>query len=96
MPLDMEYKFEFSKPDEGCIVKMENHRQGAKVFDVALSLKAQPINSKTLAVQLIKIPLMSMKVTAGIYWQALKIWLKGVPFLGHAHENNKNLEGKGE
>jgi DUF1365 family protein len=96
MPLDMEYKFEFSPPDEGCIVKMENHRQGNKVFDVSLSLKAQPINSKTLAVQLIKIPLMSVKVTAGIYWQALKIWIKGVPFIGHAHENKTNLDNKSE
>jgi DUF1365 family protein len=96
MPLDMEYKFEFSQPDEDCIVKMENHRKGTKIFDVALSLKAQPINSKALAKQLIKIPLMSVKVTAGIYWQALKIWIKGVPFLGHANENNKKFEGKGE
>ncbi|MGB1290291.1 MAG: DUF1365 domain-containing protein [Porticoccaceae bacterium] len=96
MPLDMEYRFEFSQLDDGCIVKMQNHRQGKKIFDVELNLTAQPINSKTLAAQLIKIPLMSVKVTAGIYWQALKIWIKGVPFLGHANENNKNLEGKGE
>jgi DUF1365 family protein len=35
---------------------------------------------------------MTVKVTAGIYWQAIKIWLKGVPFLGHAHEKTNNKE----
>jgi len=28
--------------------------------------------------------------------QALKIWIKGVPFIGHAHENKTNLDNKSE
>lgn len=89
MPLDMHYQFEFSLPGEQLLVRMENHRQGDKVFDVALSLDAQPINSANLAKQLLKIPLMTAKVTAAIYWQAAKIWYKGVPFLGHAGEKHQ-------
>ena len=92
MPLDMQYGFEFSVPDQNLLVKMHNVRQGERVFDVNLSLDSQPITSASLAKQLLSIPLMTVKVTAGIYWQAIKIWLKGVPFLGHAHEKTNNKE----
>ena len=92
MPLDMQYGFEFSVPSDSLLVKMKNFRQGKKVFDVNLSLDAQPITRASLAKQLLAIPLMSFKVTAGIYWQALRIGLKGVPFLGHAHEKTNNKE----
>lgn len=92
MPLDMQYGFEFSVPSDSLLVKMQNFRQGKRVFDVNLSLDAQPITRASLAKQLLAIPLMSFKVTAGIYWQALRIGLKGVPFLGHAHEKTNNKE----
>ena len=92
MPLDMQYGFEFSIPSKKLLVKMQNFRQGEKVFDVNLSLDSEPISSASLAKQLLSIPLMTVKVTAGIYWQAIKIGLKGVPFLGHAHETTKNKE----
>jgi DUF1365 family protein len=93
MPIDMHYSFEFSPPAQQVMVKMQNYRQGQRVFDVELALQAKPINSATLAKQLFRLPLMTVKVTAAIYWQALKIWLKRVPFLGHGGEtqlhNNK-------
>ncbi len=88
MSLDMDYWFKFSMPAEQLRVAMQNHRQGEKIFDVELSLQAHSINSLNLAKQLLRIPLMTVKVTASIYWQALKIWCKGVPFLGHAGEKH--------
>lgn len=88
MTLDMDYWFKYSLPSEHLQVVMQNRRQGKKLFDVELSLQGHPINSANLAKQLLKIPLMTTKVTAAIYWQALKIWLKGVPFLGHGGEKH--------
>lgn len=88
MTLDMDYWFKFSLPAQHLLVEMQNHRQGKKLFDVELSLQAHSINSSNLAKQLLKIPLMTAKVTASIYWQALRIWCKGVPFLGHGGERH--------
>lgn len=88
MTLDMDYWFKFSLPKDRLLVEMQNHRQGKKLFDVELALQGQPINSSNLARQLFKTPLMTAKVTAAIYWQALKIWSKGVPFLGHGGEKH--------
>jgi DUF1365 family protein len=33
---------------------------------------------------LLKYPVVTLKVIIGIYWQALRLWRKGVPFYGHA------------
>jgi hypothetical protein len=33
---------------------------------------------------LLKYPVVTWKVISGIYWQAFRLWRKGVPFYGHA------------
>jgi len=38
---------------------------------------------------LLRFPLMTMKVIAAIHWQALKLWIKGVPFLEHPGKQNE-------
>lgn len=83
MPMDMHYEFYFSLPAKTLGVQMESYRQGVKVFEVDLALVGDPINSSSLSRQLIRLPLMTAKITAAIYWQALRLFLKRVPFLGH-------------
>ena len=83
MEMDMHYRMLFSHPCERIGIKMENHQRGEKVFDVSLSLRRKPLNSYQLAKVVVKYPLYSFKVFAGIYFQALKLYLKRVPFVPH-------------
>lgn len=83
LPMDLLYQWRFSIPDEKLSVVMQNFNEQEKVFDASLSLKAKPINSTNMAKALIKFPLMTIKVISGIYWQALKLWLKKTPFYSH-------------
>jgi len=64
-------------------VHMENCRQGAKVFDATLALERRPLTGASLARALAFFPLMTAKVVVAIYWQALRLWAKRVPF--HIH-----------
>lgn len=48
-------------------------------FDASLCLQASTFNTKTF----IRHPLMTYKIIFAIYWQALKLWIKGAPYHPH-------------
>ena len=93
MQMAVHYDWRFSAPDKQLNVHMQNLKHGEnqqqKVFDATLALSQQPVTGCNLAKVLIQYPFMTLKVTAGIYYQALKLWLKGVTFYEHPkHANN--------
>ena len=44
------------------------------------------LSEYSLLISLILIRGITAKITIAIYWQALRLWLKRVPFLGHGGE----------
>ena len=87
MPMHHEYDWRFNAPgsDTGdpLIVSMKNLDQGRRVFDASLSLSRKPITSVRLNLMLLKYPLITVKVALAIYFNALLLWLKRVPFVSH-------------
>jgi DUF1365 family protein len=83
MAMDYEYDWRFGDPGERLTVHMENLRDGAKAFDATLDLKRREISGASLASTLLSFPLMTMTVLGGIYWQALRLWFKRIPFHSH-------------
>jgi DUF1365 family protein len=83
MPMDIRYTWRFTAPGETLAVEMENERQGEIVFSARLDLERHPLTGKNLARSLARWPWMTARVITAIYWQALRIRRKGVPFCPH-------------
>ena len=83
MPMGMDYDWRFDEPGPSLHVHMENHRDGERVFDATLDLRREPISARALDRALLAYPLMTLKVVAMIYWQALRLLLKRVPVFTH-------------
>jgi hypothetical protein len=92
MEMDIDYDWRFNTPGERLTVHMENARQGEKIFDATLSFERRDIRGSSLAAVLAAYPLMTLRIIVAIHWQALKLWLKGVPVHDHPDKNNPAME----
>jgi DUF1365 family protein len=81
--MDIQYDWRFRVPGDIIRVHMIDIEKHKKLFDATLMLKRQPISHKGLTRVLIKYPLMTMKVTTMIHFQALRLLLKNTPFFTH-------------
>lgn len=83
LPMDCRYHWRFTRPDQDLHVHMQVWRGDAQAFDADLSLQRRPLDGPGLARVLVAFPLMTVRVTAAIHWQALRLWLKGNPVHRH-------------
>lgn len=95
-PMEHFYDWRSNVPNKKLAVHMQNKElEGEQcVFDATLSLTRMTLTSSSMARVLFNYPVMTMKVAFGIYWQALKLWMKKVPFYSHPNSSSTTTKLK--
>jgi len=81
--MDIEYDMVITRPTERFLAHMDCRHAGQTQLDATLHLRRTEITGGSLARVLCQYPMMTLKVAAGIYWQALKLWWKKCPAFPH-------------
>jgi DUF1365 family protein len=90
--LDQSYEYAFSQPGEEVWARIHvRDEDGARPLTAVLHGRRRELTNATLARMLLRYPLMPIQVIALIHWQALRLWLKRVPF----HHKPDFIPGKG-
>lgn len=94
MDICVDYDWRLLQPGDRIQVHMQNFEKGSKLFDATLSLHRTDLTGRALARILVQYPAMTLQIVAKIYWQALKLRLKGATFYTHpAKRGRKSKEG---
>ncbi len=78
------YRFDVTPPTRRLNLSVVKSTGGRPDFTATLTMRRQPLNDRRLLRLFVSMPLMTVKVVAAIHWEALRLFLKGIPLVGRA------------
>jgi uncharacterized protein len=85
-PLQQQYRWRIGPPGSTVGVSITVSDDRGEIFEARLRLERQQLDKATVCRLLLKKPIMTAFVVGGIYYQALKIYLKGIPYVPYEKE----------
>lgn len=76
------YRFRFYLDKPAMLARIDYDDAEGELLLTAISGKARAWSTQTLLGAFLRMPLLTAGVMLRIHWQALRLWLKGVPFFG--------------
>jgi DUF1365 family protein len=82
LDMEMTYLFRTVPPGERVGVAISGRDAQGPIIVASLFANRSPLTDPGLALAFATYPLLTLKVIAGIHWEALQIWLKGIGLRG--------------
>jgi uncharacterized protein len=82
--METRYQFRLSLPSEQIKVRILQTDKIGPVLAAAFSGSRQPLTTGMLLRVFLALPFLTFKVVAAIHWEALRLWLKGAPFVSRS------------
>ncbi len=83
MPMACRYNFAIRPPGETVQVLINEDDAEGRLLTASFSGKHSPISDKALLKALLAHPLMTLKITVGIHFEAIRLLMKGFRFFDH-------------
>jgi len=80
-PLDIDFDFRFKNPGRHLHIAIDNYQGEQKTLVSTLTGTQTELTTANLARLTLAFPFVTLKVILLIHWEALRLWLKGVPFV---------------
>jgi hypothetical protein len=89
--MDTNFDFDLHLPGEKLQIKIDDYdKDGKRFFISTLNGSRRALNDATLLLYFFSFPLITLKIIGLIHWQALKLWLKKLPY--HKKTENADLQ----
>jgi DUF1365 family protein len=89
--MDTNFDFDLHIPGEKLQVKIDDYdKEGNRFFISTLNGVRKPLTDANLLLYFFSFPLITLKIIGAIHWQALKLWLKKIPY--HKKDADKHLQ----
>jgi DUF1365 family protein len=73
------YRFAVLPPGDKVALTIEQSDADGRLLNAAFAGRRHELTDRALFGLLLAYPFLTLKVVAGIHWEALKLWIKGVP-----------------
>lgn len=95
LTMDMHYQWLFKVEDDELRIHMvvNQKRTNHKFFDATFTADYLPLTKINMRKLVLSRPLQPLKMVSAIYWQALKLWLKKIPFVPHPKFDKDSSSG---
>ncbi len=89
-PLDVCFDFQLQTPGPRLHIAVNDVSEGRNLLLTTLTGSQRPITDREILRLSLRYPLVTLKVISAIHWQALRLWLKGVPW--YAKSQGRDLQ----
>lgn len=85
IPMDMTYEFCVRPPTQDLAVSIVENDQDGVLLTASFHAQRRELHGRNLVWTWLRFPLLTLKVIGGTHWEALRLWMKGIPLVHRPH-----------